>query len=62
MIYKSKKIKILSLMLVALGFVLSTANVNQIYAQQRDPFQKVLVATPKAPTTPGATTTVTKEG
>ena len=62
MIYKSKKIKILSLMLVALGFVLINANVNQIYAQQRDPFQKVPVATPKAPTTPGATTTVTKEG
>ena len=61
MIYKSKKIKILSLTLALLGFVLINGNVNQIYAQ-RDPFQKVPVATPKAP---GSTPTgpgVTKQG
>ena len=48
MINKSKKIQVLGLMLVALGFVLANADGQKVYGQ-RDPFQKPGYATPKTP-------------
>lgn len=47
MINKSKKINILGLMLLALGFVLSNANVQEVSAQEGDPFRQPNWKTPK---------------
>src|SRR4051794_29951118 len=55
MINKSKKINILGLMLVALGFVLISGSNQELCAQQRDPFTQPAWKNPK-PTTPGPTT------
>ena len=62
MIHNSKKMKFLSLILFAVGFVLINGNLDEVRAQKDgDPFRKPVWQTPKDPNAK-TTTTVDKNG
>lgn len=63
MMNKSKQIKFLTLVALAVGFIFANGNLEQLYAQAtRDPFDKPTWARTKDPNAKPATTTVNKEG